>query len=562
MCGIFAYVDAKSIGPQLMPKLIQNFEKIGHRGPDSKKFVSYDKVFFGFHRLRINDLSENGDQPFESTGVSLICNGEIYNHKDIIRRYNLETNSNSDCEVILSLYNHLKNKKFITSHSRKNVKSSIMFDDTFCVEKEIMIRLCNELDGEFAGILYDTKLKQVIAFRDPYGVRPLYIGIHDDKIFFASELKAINDLSVFAEQFIPGCVMVVKNNGPTLETKTFSYTNNFLPSKSISNRNYYTDNIRHLLFNAVNKRLMSDRPVCALLSGGLDSSLVCAIASRILSSKMQLETFSIGLEGSTDLKYAQTVADFIGSKHHNVIMEKQDFLEAIPEVIRIIESYDVTTVRASVGNYLVAKYIRENTDNIVVLNGDYSDEVTGGYIYLKKAPDCIDFSDECKRLVDNICFFDSLRSDRTICSQGLEARVPFSDKEFVEFYQSIPPEIRFDKNRIEKHLLREAFDLNYLPQDVLYRKKEAFSDGVSSTTESWHTIITNWVNDQITDEEFKNKASLYIYNKPTTKEAYYYRTLFDKFYSHPYVIPYFWMPQNVWLENPTNDPSARTLDIY
>ncbi len=315
--------------------------------------------------------------------------------------------------------------------------------------------------------------------------------------------------------------------------------------------------LNNVFREAVYKRMMSDKEICSLLSGGLDSSLVASIVSERLGPN-KLKTFAIGIKGSPDLKYAQMVADHIKSVHHSIELTEKEFLEAIEEVIIAIESYDTTTVRASVGNYLVSKYIRNNTDCKVIFNGDYADEVCGGYKYFKKTQDPIEFHNECVRLVNDIHYFDCLRSDRSISNNGLEARVPFADKDFVEFYLSINPTLRMSYDKIEKCMLRKAFVKdNLLPEEVLWRFKEAFSDGVTVETRSWHQIIQEFVDNQITDEYFEQNKNKYDYNTPVLKESFYYREIFEKHYQgRGNVIPYFWMPK--WCGDMT-DPSAREI---
>ena len=305
-----------------------------------------------------------------------------------------------------------------------------------------------------------------------------------------------------------------------------------------------------MLIESVRKRLLSDRPLACLLSGGLDSSLIASIVCSL--SDKQIETFSIGLEGSPDLKYAKMVATHLNTKHHEIIVSEAEFLNAIPDVIRRIESYDTTTVRASVGNCLIGKYISENSEAKVIFNGDGADELMGGYLYFHKCDSALKFDNECRRLLENISSFDVLRSDRSISSWGLEPRTPFLDKSFVTFYLGLPLSLRFKKGEIEKKLVRDAFDNTFspfLPNEVLFRQKEAFSDGVSAETRSWYTIIQEHLDKPEFQGLFTEKSEL-------TKEQQYYKCIFDGLYPNKSsVIPYYWMPK--WSD--TKDPSARTL---
>ena len=528
MCGIFCYIGKNKTKDDLK----DNFERIMGRGPDNNILLNIDNVFIGFHRLSINDLSEQGNQPFTKNGVYLICNGEIYNHETLKRNYNIQTKSNSDCEVILHMY-----EKF-------------SFDET-----------CRQLDGVFALIIYDSNSKKIFVGRDPYGVRPIFIGFNEhEELFLSSELKGIHDLTIYKKQFTPGFSLEYD----TLN-KNFIYRNYYDFSLSIDRLrdvSFILIGIKNRLMNAVKKRLLSDRPIGSLLSGGLDSSLVAGIISKIYKEqkKGQLSTFAIGIKGATDLKYAQSVSKHIESDHHTIECTENDFLEAIPKVIYAIESYDITTVRASVGNYLVAKYIKENTDITVVFNGDGSDEQSG-YYYLRNAPNENEFNDECVKLLREIHFYDGLRSDRSISSNwSLEARTPFLDKEFVRYYMTIDPSLKMynESNKLpEKYLLRKAFENdNIIPKEVLWRPKEAFSDGCSSEKRSWHKIIQEKVDTIITDEEFLENKDKYTFNPPLIKESYYYRKIFDEFFPNSSnVIPHFWLPN--WSDEV--DPSAREL---
>jgi asparagine synthase (glutamine-hydrolysing) len=416
----------------------------------------------------------------------------------------------------------------------------------------------NILDGVFAFLLLDKNSNKVFVSRDPYGVRPLfcsYTKANESHFYyiFSSELKMmthmITDHIYKAEQFTPGSYMEINmDNGKQITKQYFNSVCATIPAYFPTE--YYHICIKNALMAAVNK---TDREVACLLSGGLDSSLITALVAKALPDPSILKTWSIGMIGSEDLRYAEMVAKHIGTDHHSIILSKQEFLDAIPEVIYTIESYDTTTVRASVGNWLISKYIRANSRAKVVFNGDGSDEVTGGYMYFHLAENALEFDHECKRLLKDICYFDVLRSDRSISSHGLEARTPFLDKNFVQMYLSIPAENRFSEmksTKIEKYLLRKAFDgTNLLPHNVLWRTKEAFSDGVSTQKESWFETIQNFAKEKYKDMNIDGP----------TAEKYWYRELFNQYYPNcKEVIPYMWMPKFV----EATDASARTLDIY
>jgi asparagine synthase (glutamine-hydrolysing) len=545
MCGIFCYINNNNNNTTFnTPKLLENFNKIGVRGPDNSQYIIKNNIFLGFHRLCINDLTNVGNQPMKYKDYYLICNGEIFNHLNIKDTFRFKPTSNSDCEIILHLYDHL-----INDNVNYNVNDN--------VNDNVIHKLCNHLDGEFSFILYDSKLKKIYIARDPYGVRPLFIGTTENNDYvFSSELKGMNNLVKSSEQFIPGSYMILDN---TLDNKlnlNYHKYHKINYNKLNFNNELIYDNLNKVFRKAVYKRMMSDKEICSLLSGGLDSSLVAAIVSDKLGP-YKLKTFSIGIKGSPDLKYAKIVADHIKSIHYSIELSEKEFLDAIETVIVSIESYDTTTVRASVGNYLVSKYIKDNTDCKVVFNGDYADEVCGGYKYFKKTDNDEMFHNECIRLLNDIHYFDCLRSDRSISNNGLEARVPFADKDFVNYYLSINPELRKSFNNIEKYTLRQAFSKdNLLPDAVLWRSKEAFSDGITSETRSWHTIIKEFVDLKISDEYFEKNKNKYEHNIPILKESFYYREIFEKHYNgFSNVIPYFWMP--LWCDE-TNDPSARS----
>jgi len=450
------------------------------------------------------------------------------------------------------------------------------------------------LDGVFAVALYDDELKRLIVARDPYGVRPLFIASRPnmsislaniqnmpipvysgklDTVVFASEMKALTPYFECVTTFFPGHVQVYDTLSNMLIEDTKYHTIPWMThpqyrSSVPDGQEQACKAIRLALEAAVKKRMLTDRPVAALLSGGLDSSLIAALVQKNLRELKQppLKTFSIGFEGSSDVKHARIVAEWIGSKHTEIIMTPDEFFNAIPTVIKAIESYDTTTVRASVGNYLIAKKIRELTECKVVFNGDGSDELFGGYLYFNNAPDDVSFHAETERLLSDIHTFDVLRSDRSISANGLEARTPFLDKQFVSVVRSIDPSFLrpIKGSQVEKNILRMAFDDGLtLPKEVLWRRKEAFSDGVSTPEKAWFQEIQERV-EKLVPSDWQEKACLSYSNhmKPTTPEEYYYRFLFTAAYGINCIkttVPYRWMPN--WSPGAT-DPSARTLDVY
>jgi len=566
MCGIWALINRFHITtlPPLS-KLDQYVCKIIGRGPEGMRIKQYDdgvSCALGFTRLAINGLTDAGMQPFEYTApdgskYAWICNGEIYNWKTLAADYNLTDTltSGSDCEIIGPLYHILK-------------------DDP--------VAFARAFDGVFAIVLVDFAAESTIVLRDPYGVRPLFYGVHNEYTVYASEMKSIYGLvdTSLASQlanvqsFKPGHIQITSPGEITYQKY---HTVPYEKVAAFNNLEAAEMAIEKGLRLAVRKRLMTERPCAALLSGGVDSSLIAAIVAdelRVAGVERPLETFSIGFEGSEDLRHARMVAEWISSKHHEIIMTADEFFAAIPEVVRAIESFDITTVRASVGNYLVSKAIREQSDCKVVFNGDGSDEIFGSYLYFYKAPNDHEFERETHRLLEEIHYFDVLRSDRSISSHGLEPRTPFLDKSFVATAMSLPTKWRRPGTRhaanlepiCEKWILRRAFmDSGLLPPEVLWRRKEAFSDGVSGPMKSWYEEIQERVEALVPDnwtseacEKYNKPAKL----QPHTAEAFYYRSLFESFYGEQFsrqVIPHFWMPR--WIEGAT-DPSARKLAIY
>jgi len=593
MCGIFGIFNPSPKIPEQTYKTA--FMNGSSRGPENSVFQTIGtQAYLGFHRLAINGLNNASNQPLQQGNLTLICNGEIYNYK---RLYEIlgspeplyefdgekfdstafQPRTQSDCEIILHLY-------------RK-----------FGIEQTLQL-----LDGVFAFILidydiYSDSAKMYVA-RDPFGVRPLYQFLHketDTMFGFASEIKCLTVFGKKVAHFVPGTYSVYSLGFQICDKWQLQQENmrfHLPPVIGFHGLHSATHNqedpvgkveddtrgqqmraafhrIRAGLIEAVYKRCeTTERPIACLLSGGLDSSLITALVAQYHSENelpYPLETYSIGLEGSVDLVYARKVADHLKTKHTEIVLQESDFVEAIPEVIRAIESYDTTTVRASIGNYLLGKYIRANSEAKVIFNGDGSDELTGGYLYFQCAPNSIEFDLECRRLLRDIHLFDVLRSDKSISSHGLEPRTPFLDRWFVQTYLSIPMELRnhsSNQNRTcEKYMLRSAFHCymgDLLPDEVLWRTKEAFSDGVSKTSRSLFEIIQEHVEKIYAMqtnliEEYRSK---YAHNPPQTWEQVYYREIFEEAYpGQGHVVPYMWMPRFV---KGATDASARTLSIY
>jgi len=531
MCGIFAFISIlknKKIS-DLHDLLVYNCNKIKHRGPDNSQYKTFDdKIFMGFHRLSINDISENGNQPLILDDIVLICNGEIYNHVELEKKYDITPNSHSDCEVILHLYK------------------------LFGIQKTLEL-----ISGYFAFVLYDRKNDKIFIARDPIGVRALYIGkdIYNN-IAVCSEMKGLSDFMATIEQFKPGHYLDIDCEKPI---PYYDYNYSRIEPSDLSLVEQLTK-MRGIFEAAVFKRFMFERPFGVFLSGGFDSSIVGALVAKH-NAPEPIHSFSIGMEGSTDLIKARVVAKHIGSIHHEVIVTADDMLSAITTVIQQNETYDTTTVRASTPMYLLSKYIKENTDIVVVFSGEGSDEASGSYMYFHNAPSENEFQDECVRLLQDLCYFDCLRCDKSTAGNGLEVRVPFLDKEFLTEYMRVPVEWKVPKDGMEKWFIRKAFDgTGLLPDEILWRKKEAFSDGVSSTDKSWYQIIQEHVDKIISDTEFEEQKNKFDVNCPHLKESYYYRKVFEEFYpGRANTIPYYWLPK--W-SGDTKDPSARVLNVY
>lgn len=506
-------------------KIKKSFEKSNSRGPDGTSYYNANSALLGFKRLAIMGLNEFGMQPFSYDDKVLICNGEIYGFRDIkieLLKKGYSFKSDSDCEILLPLF------------------------------KEFGFEMFSKLDAEFALIIYDKKEDKIIAARDPLGIRPLYYGKSksNDTYIFASEPKILVDLVEDIFPFPPGYYF----DGEKFIQYSFITD---VESKHTRMRDV-EKNIHSLLVEGVRKRLDSDAPIGFLLSGGLDSSLVCSIATKIL--KKPIETFAIGMEkDAIDLKYAKEVADYLKTNHHEVIITRDDVISSLEEVIYNLATYDITTIRASVGMYLLCKYIHENTDIKVLLTGEISDELFG-YKYTDYAPNPEEFQKESKKRIDEIHMYDVLRADRCISSNSLEARVPFGDLAFVKYVMEIDPKIKMNRYNKGKYLLRKAFEGDYLPKDILYREKAAFSDAVG------HSLVEDikeFAEDYYTDEEFEINRKKYTFAQPFTKESLMYREIFEKYYpGQAHMIKDFWMPNKSWKGCDVDDPSARFLKNY
>jgi asparagine synthase (glutamine-hydrolysing) len=573
MCGIWVYLLKNGFLKKDI--LYKSFQALQDRGPDRSRLITLsDKnIMLGFHRLSIMDTSSKGDQPFivetDKRTIYTLCNGEIYNFKELLNKYNFTPVSNSDCEIIPLIYS-----------------------------KFGLNQLIQDIRGEFAIIILDinklTNEMKCHIIRDPFGVRPLFIGTDDTGICISSELKGQagiyeNFSNYFVDQFKGG------NSG------TFTYldgkwgnleqTQYYFFPKEIK---YYDIEesvklIKNTFYEAVKCRLQSDRSIGFLLSGGIDSSAVVGVAYNILKDTKPMYTFSIGFEGGADEPNAKLVANYINSDiisvpydisiedykkvsnqynskkglHTHVIITNEQAINMIETTVRIIESFDLTSNRASVMQLMISQFISRCTDIKVLLCGDASDEQYGSYLYFSKCNDPKEFNDECIRLMDEIYKYDGLRCDRAVSNSKIEIRLPFSDQSLVDLTFSIDPKIRMTSTHgIEKWLFREAMK-GFIPEQVRMRIKCALSDGCSNKENSWYKIIQDKIDILYTEKDLLNLESKYPHLTPYTKEGLYYRELFCKYYSNNVevskVIPYYWLPKWTGLDSKLLDPSARTL---
>ena len=533
MCGIVAILNVKEQTHELRDKALKMSQKIRHRGPDWSGIYCGGSAILAHERLSIVD-PESGGQPLYSPDKKqvLAVNGEIYNHQEIRRRYagQYEFQTGSDCEVILALY------------------------------REKGINFLEDLSGIFAFVLYDEEKNEFLIARDPIGVIPLYIGYDSDgTVYVASELKALEGQCERYEPFLPGHYLTNIDHSPlTIHHSPLTIDHSTAPSGAVANNGqcsmfnvqcYYqrdwfkydavkdnkasVQDIHDALEDAVKRQLMSDVPYGVLLSGGLDSSVISAIAEKYSEMRIEddsktkaywprLHSFAVGLKGAPDLAKAKLVADHIGTVHHEINYTIQEGLDAIRDVIYFIETYDVTTVRASTPMYLLARVIKSMGIKMV-LSGEGADEIFGGYLYFHKAPSAKDFHEETVRKLSKLHLYDCLRANKSLSAWGVEGRVPFLDKEFLDVAMRTNPEAKMcPGTTIEKKIVREAF-ADMLPEAVAWRQKEQFSDGVGY---SWIDTLKQMTSEAVTDEQMAHAAERFPINPPKNKEEYYYRSIF------------------------------------
>ena len=521
MCCVMGYAGHDLSKDEFTQYLLRT----ASRGPDDHRVAETEFGLIGFGRLAIMGLTPEGMQPFFRGADCVVCNGELYGFRPVkeeLEKEGYTFQSDSDCEIILPLY------------------------------YKYGLEMFNHLDAEFAMILYDSRRKWLIAARDPIGIRPLFYGYTESgNIAFASEAKNLIGL---VKKVYPFPIGSYYCNGKFVRYCDIAD----VPACNHDDMDTILKNIREKLVAGVDKRLDADAPLGFLLSGGLDSSLVCAIAARQLHKPIR--TFAIGMDvDAIDLKYARQVADYLHADHTEVIIDRDTVVNALEEVVAMLGTWDITTIRASVGMYLVCKYIHEHTDIRVLLTGEISDELFG-YKYTDFAPSPAAFQAESQKRIRELYMYDVLRADRSISVNSLEARVPFGDLDFVRYVMSIDPARKVNTYGKGKYLLRKAFEGDWLPESILWREKAAFSDAVG------HSMVDDlkeYAESQYTDQEFAEKAGRYTHGRPFTKESLLYRELFEKYYpGQGEMIVDFWMPNRAWPGCDVDDPSARVLKNY
>ena len=506
MCGIVCTFNIKQPIEVLRPQVLQMSKTIRHRGPDWSGIFSNDNAVLAHERLAIVD-PRSGKQPLYSKDGKLVLavNGEIYNHREIRKKFEgkYELLTQSDCEVILALYRE-KGPAFL-----------------------------EDLNGIFAFALYDIENNRFLIGRDHIGIIPLYQGWDKDGAYYvASELKALEGYCEKIEEFLPGQYYYSPDGKPSQW-----YSRDWMEYENVKDNQSSVAELRKALEDAVERQLMSDVPYGVLLSGGLDSSIISAVAKKFAARRIesgntedawwpQLHSFAIGLEGSPDLAAARKVAEHIGSVHHEINFTVQEGLDAIRDVIYHIETYDVTTVRASTPMYLLSRYIKSMGVKMV-LSGEGADEIFGGYLYFHKAPNAEEFHKETVRKLSKLHLYDCLRANKSLASWGVEGRVPFLDKEFMDVAMRLNPADKMAGNgKIEKHILRQAFE-DYLPSEIAWRQKEQFSDGVGY---NWIDTLKEIASEKVTDEQMENVATRFPIQPPMTKEEYHYRSIYNELF--------------------------------
>ena len=506
MCGIVCTFNIKQPIEVLRPQVLQMSKTIRHRGPDWSGIFSNDNAVLAHERLAIVD-PRSGKQPLYSKDGKLVLavNGEIYNHREIRKKFEGKYDflTQSDCEVILALYRE-KGPAFL-----------------------------EDLNGIFAFALYDIENNRFLIGRDHIGIIPLYQGWDKDGAYYvASELKALEGYCEKIEEFLPGQYYYSPDGKPSQW-----YSRDWMEYENVKDNQSSVAELRKALEDAVERQLMSDVPYGVLLSGGLDSSIISAVAKKFAARRIesgntedawwpQLHSFAIGLEGSPDLAAARKVAEHIGSVHHEINFTVQEGLDAIRDVIYHIETYDVTTVRASTPMYLLSRYIKSMGVKMV-LSGEGADEIFGGYLYFHKAPNAEEFHKETVRKLSKLHLYDCLRANKSLASWGVEGRVPFLDKEFMDVAMRLNPADKMAGNgKIEKHILRQAFE-DYLPSEIAWRQKEQFSDGVGY---NWIDTLKEIASEKVTDEQMENVATRFPIQPPMTKEEYYYRSIYTELF--------------------------------
>jgi asparagine synthase (glutamine-hydrolysing) len=522
MCGLLVATDARTD----FGAFKRGLETMKDRGPDDERIEAVDGGIMGFMRLAIMGCDEKGMQPFHRKGNAAVCNGELYGFRKTKEELKIDGyafQSDSDCELILPLY------------------------------EKYDVDMFAHLDSEFACVIYDALSGSWIAARDPIGIRPLFYGYTDnDRICFGSTAASLMPIAKGISPFPPGCYWK--------EGKFIAYTHIDQPAKTCrDDMDTIAHEIHDRLIDGVCKRMDADAPVGYLLSGGLDSSLVCAIAQK--HSSAPIRTFAVGMDkDAIDLKYAKETAEYIGSDHTEIIITQKDVIDVLPDVVKALGSWDITTIRASIGMYLLCRAIHQSTDIKVLFTGEISDELFG-YKYTDYAPDAESFQKEAEKRIRELYLYDVLRADRCISSNSMEGRVPFGDLAFCRYVMAIDPEKKMNHYHMGKYLLRHAFEKDgLLPETILYRDKAAFSDAVGH---SLSDDLKAEAEKRYSDQQFAEERKKYSWHCPFTKESLMYRDIFEKYYpGMDRMIIDYWMPNQDWKGCQVNDPSARYLANY